>query len=197
MMARYLHAICVGILIFSSTCAQGRNNYELAIEERLYAYHKLVRQERFEDAMRYVYPPLFQLLSTDDLVEQLRYNSHHPDFFITLADRQATSFGPPMESEGNVYLEVHFQQTLYVNFRGDAGQDRDFIDATIIMFSEEYGMDRVHHDPATDELIIEVPKHFLAIRTDADLEWFFLDVDPTISPLLASILPQNVFKHLK
>lgn len=194
---RLFQLLCYGIFILSFAQAQPFTDYELPIEERLGAYCQLLRQERFDAAFKYIYPPLFNVVSRADLLEQFRYNAHHPDLTMLLGARRATHFGTPVESLKNVYVRVEFTQDMRVTFKPDAVNDLDFIEATLEMFSQEFGAKQVTYDPVVREIKVKMPKKLVAIRTDSNLEWYFLELTPATFPLLEGLLPKGVRNYLK
>lgn len=194
---RFFQLFCFGILSLSFAQAQPYVDYELPIEDRLVEYCQLNRQERFEEALSFLYPPLFQVMDPIVLVEQLRYNAHHPDLYLNLGARRSTHFGYPIESRGNLYVQVAFTQELHVTFKPDAAEDVDFIEATLAMFSNEFGRENLNYDPAFKQIMINVPRRYLAIRTDAELEWYFLELSPNTLPFLEGLLPPRVRSYLK
>jgi hypothetical protein len=194
---RLFQFLCYGSFVLSYVQAQPISNYELSIEERLAAYCQLNNQEKFEESLAYLYPPLFEVMDREVLLEQLRYNAHHPDLQLIMGNRCATYIANPVESRGDFYAQVTFTQELYATFKPDAAEDLSFIEATLEMFSNEFGVENLSYEPAIHQIMIKIPKRYLAIRTDAELEWFFLELAPSTLPFLEGLLPPRVRSYLK
>lgn len=194
---RLFQLLCYGIFILSVAQTQPLANYELSIEERLSAYCQLNRQERFEEATAYLYPPLFQVMDKETLVEHFRYNAHHPDLNLVLGRRRATYLANPVESQGDFFVQVNFKQELYATFKPDAAKDVNFIEATLEMFSSEFGAENLKYNSADQLITINMPKRYLAIRTDAEMEWYFLELTEHTLPFLEGLLPAGIRDYLK
>ena len=169
----------------------------IAIEERMQAYHTLGDRGNYDAVLKYIYPPLFNLIPPEVLRDQFAQENYHPDFAINRKRFSLDDMGYPMEVGSNTYVRLLCSYTFIVTFYEEAAKDEDFIEATLESISQEHGGVKIIYDTLNHQASVRLQKNLLAIQRDADLEWYFLEVDYGQLELLGDLVPASVRRTLK
>ncbi|MEL6274928.1 MAG: hypothetical protein AAFU03_07490, partial [Bacteroidota bacterium] len=163
----------------------------LAIEERMQAYHALGDRGEYDAVLNYIYPPLFELIPREVLRDQFAQENYHPDFTINRKRFSLDDMGYPMEVGSNTYVRLLCSYTFTVTFYQEAAEDEDFIEATLESISQEHGGVQIIYDPLNHQASVRLKKSLLAVRPDASLTWYFLEVDYGQLELLGDLVPAS------
>ncbi|PHI20187.1 hypothetical protein CEQ90_09565 [Lewinellaceae bacterium SD302] len=170
--ARMLFSILLTIGIATLLASQTNSvaEYELQIADRLYGFEIARLATDHERLLDFVYPELFTLIPREILRDKMEGTNKVAVLVDRLEAFRLTRIGAPVEADGKTFLQVSYE---YVR-PATEGTPR-FLRTT---------------NDRTDL----ISRKILAIRTDNELQWYFLEIQHGQEELLSSIIPRAVFR---
>ncbi len=144
--------------------------YELQIADRLYGFEIARLATDHERLLDYVYPELFTLIPREILRDKMEGTSKVAVLVDRLDAFRLTTIGAPVEADGKTFLKISYE---YVRPAGD--ESPRFLRTT----------------NGNADLI---QRSVLAIRTDRDLQWYFLEIQHGQEEMLSAIIPRAALR---
>lgn len=176
--------------------AQDQATLFLALEDRWATYQRAVSQRDFGQIEGFLYPPLFELLSKEDLRAATMRNSYHPDLIFKTLAAPIRELSKPVLHESGRYVRLRYQQVLQISFRAEAAKDANYVEAILTQYQEAHGAENVCFDANKAIITIYSEKTAFAIFQEKQLEWYFLELPDETVLNLSSLLPPSVCKQL-
>jgi hypothetical protein len=150
--------------LFFSPLLTAQQDHEMAIADRLYSFELSRINHDYDRLLDHVYPELFTLIPREMLREKMSQHPAAPERVTRLEDFKIVHLSEPLESAAKLFVRLRFSYHY-----SQSSQGGKVISPTS---QPQY-----------------VSREVLAVRTDRDLEWYFLEVENGQSAMLSAIIP--------
>lgn len=173
---------------------QDRNDIRSSLRE----YMELTKAHNYSNMMEYLYPPLFELASKEQMLElfksmeTLGIRLHIDDYAIN-----GLQYIESQESEE--YAAIDYFVDIRVELTTEAMQEDSIVESFMSSFKTSYNTSIIDYDSSYKTISLSGHKYVIVIKdTDYDIgKWYFLEYDEGNPQALEMLLSEEVITNFR
>ncbi|GEM_PF-4007562 len=199
----HLFLVLLSTTVFAQTQIELSGAKEKKLLSDFKAYQKHMENEDFDRAMDYVYPPVFNILPRERMVEQLKKGMHNEKLeteILPASEVKIVKDG--LKKNGQEYYLIHYKNRIKITYKQKPSEpDLNFnqrMNYTYHKLRKFYGEKHVKRDESEPYTFsIDVPKTMLAVYASDKDRFYFLDYDdtPKRQMMLARMLDNDIIEY--
>lgn len=183
-------------LFLSRAIAQDQALLLLELEDRWAAYQQSVAQQQFGRMTSFLYPPLFEVISKEDIQAACQRNVYHPDLILQTFVAPLPQKVQFLREGENIYASIPYLRNMQISFQEEAKEDAAYIKAVVAQYEQDHGAEKVCFEEQEKIIRLSLPKRAVAIYNGKKMTWYFLELPEGLEATLSAFLPATVYKRL-
>lgn len=181
---------------FFDVSAQDQAMLLLELEDRWAAYQQSVAQQQFSKMTSFMYPPLFEVVTREDIQAACQRNAYHPDLILQTFVAPLPRKVQFLREGENSYASIPYLRNMQISFQAEAKEDAAYIAAVVAQYEQEHGPEKVCFDEQEKIIRLNISKRAVAIYSSKKMTWYFLELPEGLEATLSAFLPATVYKRL-
>jgi len=162
-------------------------------------YLELIQSQQFDEAMDYMYPEFFDLMSREMMVTLMEQTFNSPELTISLSAPTIDSIGSVEYLDSMYFAPVNYTHFMTMKFNPEEGETEEDIrfrdELTVASLKIKFGKDKVTYDSVSNEMLITSHKLVYARSEDGEDEWKFIELDPENMYMIKSMIPEELYNR--
>lgn len=162
-------------------------------------YLELIQSQQFDEAMDYMYPEFFDLMSREMMVTLMEQAYNIPELSVTYSLPVFDSIGTVEYLDSMYFSQINYTYYMYMNFnshQGELNQDIEMMDESAFeTLKILFGKDNVTYDSISKKMQITSHKLVYARSEDGEDEWKFIELDPENMYMIKSMIPEELYNR--
>ncbi|MFA7326755.1 MAG: hypothetical protein WC121_08840 [Candidatus Kapaibacterium sp.] len=172
------------------------------IKKDFLTYINLLINQEFTESVEYLYPELFELVSKEQLINNMEETFKNPGIIISLAEPNILNIGEVRLVDSLYYCKLEYSHNMYMKF--EDGQDTSITqqekelrnNLTLSNLESTFGKENVSYDADNSSFDILSIKDSYAKSYDGMTDWKFIDIEKDNLMLLNLLLPPKIVEEI-
>lgn len=191
-----MRTLLLGIALFATSYSLQAQAQDIQdIKSRLNQYFKATEDQNWETVVGYLYPPLFDQVSREDMI-QMFDNMSGNGMELSMSGYRIKRISAPYLHESEQYAEVSYMGSMNIQFTSEAYEAPEMIGRIKGNLEAAYGNNAVTYNETENTFTVAVDKMLYAIADEASDQWHFIENDKQ-NPMIAQLVPAEVRSHFQ
>lgn len=154
-----------------------------SLEARVSEYFQLTVDMRLEDLMDYLYPRIFDQISKDELLKEMKAVFENESMKAKVDSIRIDKIYPAIKDGDGEYAKVLYSNKTIFDFKSDLEQSKKIRDELAV----KYGRNYVTMDPETGIISVWSSDSMIAVKDEHSKNWTFVNAqDPSLTSKIFS-----------
>ena len=164
------------------------------IKENLTDYFRLLKKGKFDKAMNYIHPGLFDLMPRKNLVEMMEHMFNNPQMSLTFDSIKILEVSKSIQVKNTHYSKIDHGFLMVMTF--GKKYERATIEEQLTEMKLMYGEGNVYYDKSNNLVKIWKEATMIGFFEKGGDRWYFLENKPEMRGLYDKFVPKEVVEKL-
>lgn len=192
--------LCIALFSFVVMHAQSHQDQ---VKSDFSKYANALKSRQYTQATTYMPDDLFAVYSKEKLVQGMKQTFESADTKVQINSVEITQIDPIINVEGKgAYIPFQFHQKFelqYVNLFDATDDEQSRASTTrfiVDMLNESIPDSTIGFNDKAEVFTIDSVKEAVALKENGATSWKFVVIEPSLSKLLGTLLPQPVIQKM-